>query len=412
MLILAIETSCDETAVAVLKVTGKKTSAKFSVLANEISSQAALHAQYGGVFPAMAKREHSKNIVPLVVHALKEAGLLKIHKKPKPLTATVRAKIKKLLARESEAIEGLEYLLEKYQKPKIDTLAVTVGPGLEPTLWVGVNIARALATLWDIPLVPVNHMEGHVLSVLVPEQTKRVESEKLKVKSDATSFKLTDSNILFPAISLLVSGGHTELVLVNGIGKYKKIGQTRDDAVGEAFDKVARMLDLPYPGGPNISRLAEEARKTMPFSAWDLPRPMMHTPDFDFSFSGLKTAALYAIRDHKEKLNENEKMDLAREFEEAAVDVLVSKTLRAADKYKVKSIIVGGGVSANTHLRNELARRTREHELMWVHNAKIYFPNKELATDNALMIAIAGYFGKKKKAGSLGKLKADGNLSL
>jgi N6-L-threonylcarbamoyladenine synthase len=399
MLILSIETSCDETGIAVLKATGPKAKPVFSVLANEVASQAALHAQYGGVFPAMAKRDHSRNIIPLTVHALSEAKLLKQKKKPVPVSKQTIQKLEKLLSREPEAKEALLYVLEKYETPKIDRIAVTVGPGLEPTLWVGINVARALAIIWKVPIVPVNHMEGHVLSVLVPE-------------TGSASFALKSANLAFPALSLLVSGGHTEIVLVEKIGTYKKIGQTRDDAVGEAFDKVARMLDLPYPGGPHISRLADEARRTMPFSSWELPRPMIGSPDFDFSFSGLKTSVLYKIRDHKKPLSENEKKDLAREFEEAAIDVLVTKTLRAAEKYKVKTIIVGGGVAANTHLRHELARRMKEHDLVWINQASLHFPTKELSTDNGLMIAIAGYFGKEKKAASFKKLEASGNLSL
>jgi N6-L-threonylcarbamoyladenine synthase len=399
MIILSIESSADETGIAVLTVTGKGQSATFTVLANEVASQAALHAQYGGVFPAMAKREHARNIIPLMVHALSEAKLLKEKKKPKPVSAVIERKIETLLSREHEVKEPLLYILEKYEIPKIDRIAVTVGPGLEPTLWVGINVARALATLWNVPLTPVNHMEGHMLSVLVPSEGKK-------------SFKLKDTKLAFPAISLLVSGGHTELILVKGMGKYQKIGHTLDDAAGEAFDKVARMLELPYPGGPEISRLAAVARATMPFSQWELPRPMIGSPNFDFSFSGLKTSVLYKIRDHKKPLSDNEKKDLAREFEEAVVDVLVTKTLRAASKYKIKSIIVGGGVSANTYLRTELARRMREHDLVWVQQASLSFPTLELSTDNGLMIAIAGYFGKKKSAASLKKLTANGNLSL
>ncbi len=399
MIILSIESSADETGVAVLKATGGKTAPTFTVLANEVASQAALHAQYGGVFPAMAKREHARNIIPLMVHALSEAKLLKEKKKPKPIDALTQKKIEKLLLREQEVKEPLLYVLEKYETPQVDRLAVTIGPGLEPTLWVGINVARALATIWNIPLVPVNHMEGHMLSVLVPTETRK-------------PFKLKSTQFAFPALSLLVSGGHTELIMVKGIGKYQKIGETLDDAAGEAFDKVARMLELPYPGGPHISKLAAEARTTMPFSQWELPRPMIGSPDFNFSFSGLKTAVLYKIRDHKKPLTDIEKKDLAREFEEAAIDVLVTKTLRAAAKYKIKSIVVGGGVSANTFLRTELARRMREHELVWINQATLSFPTPELSTDNGLMIAIAGYFGKEKKPASLTKLTAQGNLSL
>ena len=385
MNILAIETSCDETAIAVLSVQGvfKKT---FSIKAHQIASQAELHAQYGGVFPAMAKREHSRAIFPLFVVALKEAGLYK-----ESAGHAIRTeKLATILAREPEVLEYILREMPKIQKPNIDRIAVTVGPGLTPALWVGISFAKALSYIWNIPLVPANHMEGHILSVVVPDGSGTFSAKEITQK--------------LPAISLLVSGGHTEIVGVKGIGKYELLGQTRDDAVGEAFDKVARMLELPYPGGPHISRLADMARTQNCEPIAPLPRPMLHTPDFDFSFSGLKTAILYLIRDLG-PLSENQKMAIAREFEDSAVDVLVHKTLKAVKKYKAKSILVGGGVAANKELRTRL---THEASLLGI---PVIFPTKTLATDNAAMIALAGYFEKSAPLTS-DKFIAQGNMKL
>ncbi len=389
MNILAIETSCDETALAVLSVRGLL-HPKFTIQAHQIASQADLHAQYGGVFPMMAKREHSKNIVPLLLVTLKEAGML-IQKNPIPWT--LEQKIRETLAREPEMLELFLKEIPHIKKPNIDKIAVTVGPGLAPALWVGINFARALSLVWNIPLVPVNHMEGHVLSILAPEKNE--------------SFGLASLKDHLPAISLLVSGGHTEIVLVKGIGTYTLLGQTRDDAAGEAFDKVARMLELPYPGGPHISRLADMAREENIAHVAKLPRPMLTTADFDFSFSGLKTAVLYLVRDMGgiEKISEPTKTAIAREFEDAAIEVLVKKTLSAAKKYKAKSIIVGGGVAANKELRKQLTTAATEF------GVPITFPTKTLSTDNAAMIALAGYFGKKVSLSSK-KLIAQGNMAL
>ena len=384
MRILSIETSCDETAIAVLSVKGGAVP-KCKVESHHVASQIALHAQYGGVFPMMAKREHAKNIVPLFLATLKEAKLVARLKKPAMID---EKKLRVMLEREPEMLELFLQEFPFLKKPKIDRIAVTVGPGLEPALWVGINFAKALAFVWNIPLVPVNHMEGHVLSVF-PQEKK-------------AEFAVT--KMLLPAISLLVSGGHTEIVAVKGIGKYKVIGQTVDDAAGEAFDKVARMLGLPYPGGPEISRLAECARRDNMPRNFKLPRPMLHSGDLNFSFSGLKTAVLYFIRDNGTP-DENMKMALAREFEDAVVEVLVTKTLTAAAKQKAKSIIVGGGVSANRQLKKILEERAQEIGIV------LHFPSKELTTDNAIMIGIAGYFAKPAPISSK-KFKAQGNMSL
>jgi len=429
MRILAIETSCDETALSIIEAIKVGPQVKFKVLGNEISSQIALHAKYGGVFPMMAKREHGKNILPVLEKVLKEAKMHIINKKPQA-DLKLENKINKMLARENEIQDRWLNIMPFIKKPKIDAIAVTTGPGLEPALWVGISFAKALSVYWGIPLVPVNHMEGHVFSIF-PKASR--------------SFKVEIADKMFPMLSLLVSGGHTELVLVKDFMKYKKIGQTRDDAAGEAFDKVARMLDLPYPGGPEISKMAKIERKyivpecynkTSNFSGprtrgteavpdheksdvlsplISLPRPMIYSKDYDFSFSGLKTAVLYLIRDLKlenPNILENQtiKNKIACEFEEAVVETLVHKTLKALKEYKIKTLIVGGGVSANSYLQKVMVEKIIENKL----KVKVHFPNKSLTGDNALMIAIAGYFQAKNKkfAKNLNSVKAQGNLSL
>jgi N6-L-threonylcarbamoyladenine synthase len=388
MRILAIETSCDETALALLKVTGKK----YKIEAHQVASQIALHQQYGGVFPMMAKREHARNIVPLFMKTLQEAECF-VQVASRKLK--VESKIRKILVREQDIIEPFLNEISKIKKPKIDRIAVTVGPGLEPALWVGINFAKALSFVWDIPIVPVNHMEGHVLSTF-PVANKK-------------EFVIPKES--YPMISLLVSGGHTELILIKKFGSYKLVGQTRDDAAGEAFDKVARMLELPYPGGPQISRLASQARNLRtntkhqaPSTEITLPRPMIHSKDFDFSFSGLKTAVLYHIRDNG-KPNDTQIMEIAREFEDAVCDVLIKKTLASAQKYGAKNIIVGGGVSANKELKARLVNEARALGI------SATFPVKDLTTDNAIMIGIAGSFGKPVPLSSK-KLFAKGNMQL
>lgn len=390
MKILAIETSCDDTGIAILDARKRgKNSHCLHMMANAIQSQP-IHSNYGGVFPMMAKREHGKNIVPVFEKALKDAEIFKAGKLT--LTEKQKKEIQKILSRENDLGEVFLNHIEKIKKPKIDAIAVTVGPGLEPALWVGISFARALALAWDLPLLPVNHMEGHILSILMTDEGKIPE-------------------IQFPALSLLVSGGHTELVLMKDFGKYKVIGQTRDDAAGEAFDKVARMLDLPYPGGPEISKLADTYRKNSKVSLPEikLPRPMIHSGDFDFSFSGLKTAVLYLIRDLG-KINDEQKKSIACEVEDSIVEVLTYKTIKAIEKYKIQTLIVGGGVSANNHLQKVLKEKVKKTNP----NTTVYFPTKKLSTDNGLMIAIAGYFNylKKpiKKSRSLSSLKANGNL--
>src|SRR3989338_6956892 len=359
MKILGIETACDETGIALVEASGGLKNPCFCVLKNLIASQIKIHAPYGGVVPNLAKREHAKNM-PILY--------------------------KKLLG---------------YPVAKFDVVAVTVGPGLEPCLWEGINFAQELAKKHKKPIVAVNHMFGHIVSVLL--------NAKRYLPADATRQALQagtlSPKIKFPALALLVSGGHTELVLIKNWLNYKIIGETLDDAVGEAFDKVARLLGLPYPGGLALSKLADKSNIKHQMFNIKLPRPMINSKDLNFSFSGLKTAVLYALRDNP-KIN---KAALAKEFQNAAVEVLVSKTLKAVAKYKPKTLIVAGGGAANKHLRKELIKTINSRRLP----LKTFFPEKSFTGDNAAMIAVAGYFhALKRDFTKPAKLKASGRLSL
>lgn len=416
--ILAIETSCDETAIAYMQ--------GLHAASHHVHTQAALHAEFGGVFPNLAKREHVKNLVPVlslvfhdifnipVVHNSKEAH--STPDIPKNINPEVEAEIREILGRE----QGLDELLLSYinsishedfesVQNSIDAIAVTFGPGLEPALWVGISFAKALAIIFNKPLLPINHMEGHIASVLAESTTPH------------------QSEIQFPAIALLISGGHTELVHIESWHQYAIIGATVDDAVGEAYDKAARQLGLPYPGGPEISKLAEIWRSKHISNNTDtatskylfnLPRPMIHSKDLNFSFSGLKTAVLYAIRDHlkaqgQQELSSDEKISLAGEFEEAVIDVLVAKTKKALNEYGAKSLIIGGGVIANTAIRKAFETLTTEHHV------SLHVPEKNLSTDNAAMIGIVGILqyiqgvqGRIPHTQAFNDLHAEGNLSL
>ncbi|HRH26046.1 MAG TPA: tRNA (adenosine(37)-N6)-threonylcarbamoyltransferase complex transferase subunit TsaD [Candidatus Paceibacterota bacterium] len=368
MRILAIETSCDETATAIVHGTGSIENPVFSLISQEVFSQADLHTLYGGVLPNLARREHGQKIIPLVTTTIE-----KVKSTPIESTEITLEHIKHILLREPEVYDAIIsnglYLL----KPEIDAIAVTQGPGLEPALWVGINTARALALLWNIPLIPTNHMEGHIISPLL----KAPGSPEVQ-------------SVAFPAIALLISGGHTELVLTPSWGLYTTIGRTRDDALGEAFDKVARLLSLPYPGGALVSKLAKEARSegAVPQEhGVHLPRPMIHSKDFDFSFSGIKTAVLYLIRDLTKtgELTDTQKKAIACEFENAVSEVITSKTKAACIAHSAKSLIVGGGVIANDVIRERL--ETLGTEL----GITVLLPTRDLSTDNAPMIAMAGY---------------------
>ena len=346
-LILAIETSCDETAAAVLRFADNKAWPRLHALSSVVRSQIALHAKMGGVVPEAAARAHVKNILPVTEKALKDGRV------------------------------SLE---------QIDLIAVTYGPGLVPSLIVGVEFAKALAFATRKPVLPVNHMAGHLYSPLA-----KIESLKLKPKD------------IFPQIALIVSGGHTLLVLMQNEKHYKVLGSTVDDAAGEAFDKVAKLLSLPYPGGPEVSRLAALGQASIEF-----PRPMLHQKNYDFSFSGLKTAVLYHVRDKGPKLSLREKQDVCASFQNAAVDVLVKKTLRAAQAFRAKSVALSGGVSANALLRHTLAAECKKLHL------EFFVPEFKLCTDNAEMIGIAAGFmlHNGKKPISPEKIQANPSLQL
>lgn len=387
MNILSIETSCDETAIAILKCSGGLDSPQFNILGNTLLSQAQKHAQYGGVYPSLAKREHSHNLIPILTETLKEADFENVQ--PQKIDPEHLEKVGVILEREQALLKQfIEYILT-IQKPAIDAIAVTKGPGLAPALWVGVNFARALSLVWDIPLIPVNHMEGHILSVL--PQTDTIE---------------------FPALALLISGGHTQLVLVKDWLTYEILGETRDDAVGEAFDKVARIIDLPYPGGPEIGRLAAAEREAHPEPTQDysFPRPMIHDDSYDFSFSGLKTAFLYTAQ-KIDTTSDAVKQRLAREFEDAVIDVLTQKTKRALESYGAKTLIIGGGVIASQAIRSAFTKLIEDYP-----DIELQIPDMSLTTDNAVMIGITGYlhFLKEGPAAYVQaeNLDADGNLRL
>ena len=390
MNILAIETSCDETAISLFTANETDIGIGFNVLSNITHSQVDMHVQYGGVFPQLAKREHQRNLVPIL---LKTLGL-----ELKEGNTNSNPEINSILEREVELLEQFNRYILSIPKPDIDVICVTSGPGLEPALWVGISFAKALGKLWNIPVVPVNHMEGHILSVLVPE-------------NNSGDFSVSTELFPFPALALLISGGHTEMVLVRDLGDYEIVGKTRDDAVGEAFDKTARILGLPYPGGPEVSKLALQHDKSMNTSI-ELPRPMIHSKDYDFSFSGLKTAVLYTVRDIKlansDNIPEHLKSEIAYEFQEAAAEVITKKTCNAIRDFGVQTLIVGGGVSANNRIKELLKEKASEI----IEPNQIHFPARELTGDNALMIGLAGYFKYKKNPDSnYQDFKAEGNLS-
>ena len=386
MHILAIETSCDETGVAIVEVDTHDNTTNVSLLAQTLQSQATLHSEYGGVYPTLAKREHAKNLVPLFTQALQNAQLFEPADTPE-VTKDQLDTIKEILDREQELFARLLLVFAQIKKPDIQAIAVTTGPGLEPALWVGVNFARALAHAWDIPVIPVNHMEGHIAAALATQTSD-------------TQFSLSEPAL--PMLSLLISGGHTELVLSKTWTTYEKVGSTRDDAVGEAFDKSARLLGLPYPGGPEVSKLAQEAREHKYTCAFSLPRPMLDSDSLDFSFSGLKTAVRTLIESIDEPTHE-QRACIARELEDAITDVLVTKTQRALDAHAVRTLIVSGGVAANTHIRSALETLVAQYP-----HVSLHFPTPQLATDNGVMIALAATLHDTTTT----DIHANGNLSL
>ena len=311
MLILGVESSCDETGIALYDSAA-------GLLAHALHSQVAMHAEYGGVVPELASRDHIRRIVPLLRATLENAG--------------------KSLA-------------------DIDAVAYTRGPGLSGALLVGCAFAESLALALDKPTIPVHHLEGHLLSPL-----------------------LSRTPPTFPFVALLVSGGHTQLMRVTGVGAYELLGETLDDAAGEAFDKSAKLLGLPYPGGALLSKLAESGTA----GVYALPRPMLHSGDLDFSFSGLKTAVLTLVREQPEPLSEHFKADAARAFQEAIVEVLTKKALKAMKQTGLKQLVVAGGVGANKQLRATLDDEARRKRF------RVYYPELEFCTDNGAMIALAG----------------------
>nr|MBN1228943.1 tRNA (adenosine(37)-N6)-threonylcarbamoyltransferase complex transferase subunit TsaD [Anaerolineae bacterium] len=337
-LVLGIETSCDETAAAVVR-DGE------DILSNIVASQVDLHAQYGGIFPEIASRAHIEQIYPVVEQALETAGAA---------------------------------------LPDVDVITVTRGPGLAGSLVVGVNMAKGLALGRSLPIVGVNHLEGHIYSLWLAGPEYRFS------RSDSPSADGEHIPIEFPVVILIVSGGHTELVLMTGHGEYRRLGGTLDDAAGEAFDKVGRLLGLPYPGGPSIQREAAQGNP----SAFDFPRAWLRgnqgKQNFDFSFSGLKTAVLRALKECDPEYVTDEPVsemipvvDMAASFQAAVVEVLVGKTIRAADEHQAKEIFIAGGVSANTALRSAMVAEA---------GCPVRVPPLSLCTDNAAMIASAGYF--------------------
>lgn len=337
--ILAIETSCDETAASVLRGDIKTKAPKFKFLSSVVKSQISIHKKTGGVVPEVAAREHMQNILPVTEKALTDA---------------------------------------KLTLDKVDYVAVTSGPGLVVALIVGTEFAKGLALASKIPLLPTNHMEGHLYSAFADKPEK----------------------VQFPVLSIIVSGGHTMFVLLKDYKNYKVIGNTVDDAAGEAFDKVARLLNLPYPGGPEISKLAQSGKTDIKF-----PRPMVNEKNFNFSFSGLKTAVLYYMDKLKTKgmVTKQQKADIAMSFENAVTDVLTRKAFRAVQKYNCKTVALSGGVAANKKLRADLEAMCKENKVAFT------VPDFELCTDNAQMIALAAYFNLRagKKPSEASKVKAD-----
>lgn len=336
-IILGIETSCDETAAAVCQ----KTEQGVKILSNIVASSANLQAKYGGVIPEQAAREQLKFIIPVINESLRVSG---------------------------------------FSKQDIDAIAVTQGPGLIGSLLVGVETAKVLATVWNKPLVPINHLLGHFYANWIAPNSPT-----------------------FPCIGLLVSGGHTDLVLFKSHGKYEYLGGTRDDAAGECFDKSARLLNLPYPGGPEIAKLAQNGNP----QAFKLPRPMINLNNFDFSFSGLKTAVGNLVTElSSQQTTLKTKADIAASLEAAIVDVLVNKTLKAVKKYQVKQVILAGGVAANQKLNEKFTTAVREK----LTHVTLFIPPPKLCTDNAVYIATAAFYNYHP-ANSL-TLQANPNLSL
>lgn len=423
-IILAIETSCDETAVSVVASSDQI----LETLSNEVSSQVKLHAKWGGVVPNLAAREHVKNIDLLLKSALKEADV---------------------------------------SPADIDAIAVTQGPGLIPALLVGVNYAKTLSYLWGKPLIPIHHIEGHIYANFIKDKisvsasnqetnTKQIQNSNFLNPKQIQKFKsykpeTNEADIKFPILCLVVSGGHTQLILMRGHLRYEIIGQTVDDAVGEAFDKVARILGIGYPGGPGVARWANKFQETSDKSQTNsnnqisntkkdpgcglrvtgyglrFPRPMLSRKNFDFSFSGLKTAVLYEVKKFATangsstpivgvELPKEYIAQVCHEFQQACVDVLVAKTIKAAEKHEPKSILLAGGVSANKELRRQLGKAISKN----MPAVSYHVPDLNLTGDNAAMIGAAASFRwqkmteaqKKSALGNWKTLQPNANLKM
>jgi len=362
MRILGIETSCDETGAAVIE--GTDINQPVKLLSNSLATSLASHAITGGIIPENAAREQIKFIIPVIKESIQKAGL-------------------------------------NFKRPEIDAIAVTYGPGLIGSLLVGVETAKTLSMLWNIPIIPVNHLYGHIYANWIT--TDNIEN-RVKNKDDKKPSALIlkpNTWIEFPALALVVSGGHTDLVLIKNHGELIVLGGTRDDAAGEAFDKIGRLLSLPYPAGPLISKLADKGDP----KTYNLPRPMWDSKDYDFSFSGLKTSVLNLIKKNNWVFDNHLNVDKANEYgnsqlivnlcasvQEAIIDVLVFKTMKAVTEFEVKSLILGGGVAANTALREEFQNRSS------VKGVNLYVPSVNLCTDNGAMIASAGFYNRNFKS--------------
>ncbi|MDH3777479.1 MAG: tRNA (adenosine(37)-N6)-threonylcarbamoyltransferase complex transferase subunit TsaD [Gammaproteobacteria bacterium] len=328
MIVLGLETSCDETGVALYDTEN-------GLLAEALHSQVDLHAVYGGVVPEIASRDHIRMLLPLIQQVMSEAGI---------------------------------------DKP--DAIAYTAGPGLVGALMVGGGMANGLGLAWDCPVIPVHHMEGHLLAPMLEDKPPE-----------------------FPFLALLVSGGHSMLIAVARLGDYRVLGTTLDDAVGEAFDKTAKLLGLGYPGGPALAALAEDGDD----AAYKLPRPMLNKPTFDFSFSGLKTAVMLEVRKAEaDGCLDERRADLAASFQRAAVDTLIAKSIKAARAEGLDRIVVAGGVGANKLLRKEMAERFE---------GEVYYPRLAFCTDNGAMIAVAGAL-RVAEADMASEIKAQARWSL
>jgi len=387
MIILGIETTCDETAASIMEVRN----GGLFIMSNVVSSQVKLHAKWGGVVPNLAAREHLKNIIPVIKESLEEA---------------------------------------KIAPKDIDLISVANGPGLIPALLIGVNAAKTLSYVWKKPLIGVHHIEGHIYANFVGKNRK----------SPPKADQPLAEKIKFPILCLVVSGGHTQLVIMKNHLDYKIIGETLDDAAGEAFDKVARILNLGYPGGPSVAAYANKIKnqKSPPKADQPLaekikikeekilntkykildttfPRPMINSNNFNFSFSGLKTAVLYETKKHPKLLkNKHYVAEVCHEFQQSVCDVLISKTIKAAKKYNPKTIMLAGGVSANLELRFQLGKAIK----ITLPGVDYRTPEMKYCVDNGAMIAAAGFYrweknkNKKTLSNNWKNLSADANLKL